>query len=49
MVQREVAFRNLKLKKMLLTFFDIKGVVHFKFIPQAQSTSLLCGNIGEVT
>jgi hypothetical protein len=28
-------------KTMLITFFDIKAVVHFKFIPQGQSTKFI--------
>jgi hypothetical protein len=24
------------MKKMLITFFDIKGTIHFKFTPQGQ-------------
>jgi len=28
-----------QMKKMLITFFDIKGVDHFKIIPQGQTVN----------
>jgi len=38
-----------QMKTTLITFFDIWGTVHFDFIPQGQSTKLLCRNTKEVT
>jgi hypothetical protein len=28
-----------QMKAMLIAFFDIKGIVHFEFIPQAKTVS----------
>jgi hypothetical protein len=33
-----------QMKTMFITFFDIKGTVHFAFIPKASQPSLLWGN-----
>jgi hypothetical protein len=41
-----------QMKIMFITFFNIKSILHFEFIPQGQPNSqpsLLCGNIEVVT
>jgi hypothetical protein len=41
-----------QIKTMLISFFDIKGNVHFEFVPQGlpiSHSSLLCGNTEAVT
>jgi hypothetical protein len=48
--QEKFAYRNHKLKQCSSLSFDIKGIVHFEFIPQGQKGQLILsrGNIEAV-
>jgi hypothetical protein len=46
---KEVARMWKIMKTVLITFFDIKNIVHFEFILQGQQSSIFCLNTEVVT